>query len=331
VRRREFIGLIGSAAVACPLSTRAQQGERLRRIGVLFNTHPSSLPAVQPLWDAFIAGLRDAGWVEGRNLTIEARFAAGKDERFAEFAAELVALNVEVIVALAGSAASEAAKRATSAIPIVFVGVSHPIESGFAVSLARPGANLTGISSQLGDVGGKIVDLLREIRPDLARLAIMWQPANSGSLQAHKDMEAVASRLGLSLVSLPLKTSEDVERALATIVQAQPQALLVHPTPLVGRSAKRITAFAIAQRLPTISGGSFLVHEGLLMSYGPDGLAYFRRAAHYVDRLLRGEKAAEMPVEQPTKFQLVINLKTAKSLGLTIPPSLLVRADEVIE
>jgi putative ABC transport system substrate-binding protein len=331
MRRREFIALLSGGAVAWPLSARAQKRERLRRIGVLGILPPSSSPAAQLLWSAFIAGLRDAGWEEGRNLTIEARWAGGKSERFSEFAAQLVALDVEVIVALGSSTATEAAKRATSAIPIVFVGVNAPIELGFAASLARPGANLTGVSNQILGLGDKDVDLLREIRPDLARLAVMWEPSNPGSLRAQKGMEAVASRRGLSLVSLPIGTADDVERAFATIVQQQPEALLLHATPIVAQHVKQIVAFAIAQRLPTIGNFNPLVREGLLMSYAPDHAVIWRRAGHYVDRLLRGEKAAEMPVEQPTKFQLVINLKTAKALGITIPQSLMVRADEVIE
>jgi len=331
MRRREFIGFLGSAAVARPLSARAQRGERLRRIGLLGPHPPSSLPAAQPLWDGLIAGLRDAGWEEGRNLTIEARWAGDKSERYAELAAELVALNVEVIVAFASSQATEAAKRATSSIPIVFAGISNPLENGFVASLARPGANVTGVSNQQGDLTDKLVELLWEIRPDLARLAMMWEPVNSGSLQGHKDMEAATSRLGLSLLSLPMEKADDVERAFATIVQQQPQALLIHPTPIIIIRAKQIIAFAIAQRLPTISAFNPFVREGVLISYGPDGPAIMRRSAHYVDRLLRGAKAAEMPVEQPTKFELVINLKTAKALGLTTPPTLLARADEVIE
>jgi putative tryptophan/tyrosine transport system substrate-binding protein len=331
MRRREFIGLLGSAAVAWPLSARAQRGERLRRIGVLANTHPSSSPGAQLTWDAFIAGLRDAGWVGGRNLTIEARWADGKDERFAEFAAELVALNVDVIVALGSTTATEAAKRATSAIPIVFVGISHPIESGFAATFARPGANLTGLANQLGDLWGKIMDLLREIRPDLARIAVMWEPVNSGSFQGHKAIDEVTSRVGMSLVSLPIGMADDVERAFATIVQEQPQVLVLHPTPIIFLQAKQIIAFAIAQRLPTFSPVSSHARQGGLISYGPDLTVIWARGAHYVDRLLRGEKAAEMPVGQPTKFQLVINLKTAKALGLEITASLLARADEIIE
>jgi ABC-type uncharacterized transport system substrate-binding protein len=331
MRRREFIGLIGSAAVAWPLSARAQQGEHLRRIGVLGIVPPSASPGAQLVWDAFIAGLRDAGWVEGRNLTIEARWAGLKSEQYAEFAAELVALNVEVIVALGSSSATEAAKQATSAIPIVFASVSHPIESGFVASLARPGGNVTGVSNQVGDLGDKQVEFLREVRPDLARLAIMWEPANPGSFQGHKGAEAAASRRGLSLVSLPIEKVDDVERAFATIVQAQPHALLLHPTPIINLQRTQIIAFAIAQRLLTISSLSVHAREGVLISYAPDLPAIVRRAADYVDRLLRGAKAAEMPVEQPTKFELVINLKTAKALGLTVPPSLLIRADEVIE
>src|SRR5829696_9507367 len=269
-------------------------------------------------------------WVEGRNLLIEGRYAAGRMERFAELAAELVALDVEVIVVLSGAQATQAAKRATSKIPIVFAGVD-PIASNFAASLARPGRNLTGVSNQLGDLVEKTVDLLRAFVPNLERVGLIWQPANSGSAQSQKDLDAAAPRLGLSVVSLELATPQDVERVFATVRETRPQVLIIHPTPVVSRVYKEIAAFAIAERLPTITGYSAYVREGLLMSYGPVLASIWRLAAHYTDQLLRGAQAADLPVQQPTEFELVLNLRTARAIGKEPPDTLLARADEVIE
>ena len=252
MRRREFITFLGGAAMAWPLAA-AQTAGTVRRIGVLAN-NPPSVPAIAPLWAAFIEGLRERGWVEGQNLSIEARWAAGRTERFSEFAAELVARDVEVIVVLAGSQATQVAQRATSTIPIVFAGISNPIEAGFVASLARPGGNVTGVSNQLGDIVEKWVELLRASVPDLHRLGLIWEPANPGSLQGHKDLEAVAPRLGLSVVSLPIAAPEDLKRVFAMVAEARPQALIVHPSAIVGRVHKEIIAFAIAERLPTITG-----------------------------------------------------------------------------
>jgi putative ABC transport system substrate-binding protein len=312
------------------LPSSAQTGGAIRRIGVLANLPPST-PVAAPLYAAFYAGLNERGWVEGRNLLIEGRYAAGRTERFAEFAAELVALDVEVIVVLGGSQATQAAKQATSKIPIVFAGISNPIESGFITSFARPGGNVTGVSNQLGDAAEKFVELLRVFVPNLERVGLIWQPANSGSAQGQKDLDAAAPRLGLSLVSLELAKPEDVERVFAAFKETRPQALVVHPTPIVGRVYKEIAAFAIAERLPSITGTSAYVREGLLMSYGPDVASQWRLAAHYIDQLLRGAKAAELPVQQPTRFELVLNLRTARAIGKEPPDTLLARADEVIE
>ena len=302
----------------------------MRRIGVLGN-NPPSLPIIVPLWAAFLAGLHERGWVEGRNIMIAGRWAAGRTELFAEFAAELVTLDVEVIVVLAGSQATQVAKQATSKIPIVFAGVATPVESGFVASLARPGGNVTGVSNQLGDILEKYVELLRAFAPSLQRLGLIWEPSNPGSAEGHKDFNAAAPRLGLSVVSLPLSTPLDIERVFAGLRETRPQALVVHPTPIVGRVYKEIAAFAIAERLPTITGNSAFAREGLLMSYGPDLASIWRLGAHYTDQLLRGAKAADLPVQQPTKFELVLNLRTARAIGKEPPDTLLARADEVIE
>jgi putative ABC transport system substrate-binding protein len=263
---------------------------------------------------------------------IEGRWAAGRTERFAEFAAELVALDVEVIVVIGGTQATQAAKHATSKIPIVFAGVGDPIASGLIASLARPGGNITGVSNQLTDVWGKTVELLRAYVPNLERVGLVWEPANSGSAQGQKDLDAAAPRLGLSVISLELASPGDVERIFAAVREARPQALFIHATPIVGRVYKEIAAFAIAENLPTITGNSLFAREGgLLMSYGPDFGLQWRLAAHYADQLLRGAKAADLPVQQPTKFEFVLNLRTARALGKEPPDTLIARADEVIE
>jgi putative tryptophan/tyrosine transport system substrate-binding protein len=332
MRRRHFLLCLSAGGAAWSLPSLSQTGGgAMRRIGVLAN-NPPSMPVAAPLYAAFYAGLNERGWVEGRNLLIEGRYAAGHTQRFGEFAAELAALDVEVIVVLGGTQATQAAKQATSKIPIVFASISNPIESGFITSFARPGGNLTGVSSQLGDLAAeKFVELLRSFAPNLERVGLIWQPANSGSAQGQKDLDAAAPRLGLSVVSIPLHTPGDVERVFATVREMRPQALVIHPTPIVGRVYKEIAAFAIAERLPTITGNSAFAREGLLMSYGPDWAAQWRLAAHYTDQLLRGAKAAELPVQQPTKFELVLNLRTARALGMEPPDTLLARADEVIE
>jgi putative ABC transport system substrate-binding protein len=279
MRRRDFMA--GAATLGAVLPSLAQTGGRaMRRIGVLANNPPSA-PAAAPLYAAFYGGLNERGWIEGRNILIEGRYAAGRTERFAEFAAELVTLDVEVMVVLAGSQATQVAKQATSKIPIVFSGVANPVESGFVASLARPGGNVTGVSNQLGDILEKYVELLRAFAPSLQRLGLIWEPSNPGSAGGYKDFDAAAPRLGLSVVSLPLSTPGDVENVFAALRETRPQALVVHPTPIVtGRLYKEIAAFAIAEGLPTITGNGVLAREGLLMSYGPDFASQWRLAAH---------------------------------------------------
>jgi putative ABC transport system substrate-binding protein len=260
---------------------------------------------------------------------IEGRYAAGRTERFSEFATELVALAVGVIVVLGGTQAAQAAKHATSKIPIVFAGVGDAVGLGLVDSLARPGGNLTGVTYE--SVVEKHVDLLRAFVPNLERVGSIWQPSNPGYWQWQKDLDAVAPPLGLSVVSIPLDTTGDLGRVFAAVRGSRPQALLILQTPVVGRVYKEIAAFAIAERLPTITTSNVFAREGLLMSYGSDLGSIWRVAAHYTDQLLRGAKAAELPVQLPTRFEFVLNLRTARALGLTIPPTLLARADEVIE
>ena len=282
-----------------------------------------------PLYAAFHAGLNERGWVEGRNILIEGRYAAGRTERFSEFAAELVALDVEVIVVLGGTQAAQAAKHATSKIPIVFAPVADAVGLGFVVSLARPGGNLTGVSIEA--FVEKHLDLLRAFIPNLERVGSIWQPSNPASWQWQKDLGAAATSLDLSVASIPLDTIGDLERVFASVRETRPQALLIIQTPIVGRVYKELAAFAIAERVPTITTSNVFAREGLLMSYGSDLGSIWRLAAHYTDQLLRGAKAADLPVQLPTRFEFVLNLRTARALGLTIPPTLLARADEVIE
>ena len=327
MRRREFIA-VSAALIVAPPRSRAQG--KPRRIGYLGGTPPLSDPASKRFRAAFLEGLRQYGWVEGQNLLIEDRWVEGHTERYGRYAEELVSRSdIELIVA-AGSQATIEAKTRTTTIPILMLFVSHPVGAGFVASLARPGGNVTGISGQLGDIE-KSFELLRELVPDLHRVFVLWQSDNPGSRLGFENYSKLATRLGLSLSSASLSTVSDLEPALASIAADLPQALHVHPVPVAFRRRQQIATFAATQRLPTLGDASDFARDGLLLSYAPDSATIFRRAGFYVDRLLRGVKAAELPVEQPTKFELVINLRTAKSIGLTIPPSLLARADELIE
>jgi putative ABC transport system substrate-binding protein len=333
MRRRQLL-LTGPAAIAWmavrPALPQQATGGRPRRIGGLSNLAPSD-PAAKRTWTAFLEGLREYGWVEGQNLLIEGRWVEGHTERYGPYAAELVSRgDIEVIVAV-GTQATRETKTRTTTIPIVMVYVNDPVGAGLVASLARPGGNITGIAGQFNEMQEKTVELLRELVPDLHRVFVLWQPDSPGSQQGFEELNKLATRLGLTLSSAPLATDGDLEPALASIAADLPQGLVVHAIPVAFRRRREIAAFAAAQHLPTVAFASELARTGLLLSYGPDIAPMYRRAGFYVDRLLRGAKAAELPVEQPTKFELVINLKTAKAIGLTIPESFLLRADEVIE
>jgi putative ABC transport system substrate-binding protein len=333
MKRRQLL-VTAPAAIAWmalrPALSEHASGGRPRRIGGLFGQARSD-PAEMRFWAAFLEGLREYGWVEGRNLLVEGRWAEGQPERFGPYAAELVSRgDIEVIVAV-GTQATREAKTRTTTIPIVMIYTYDPVGVGLVASLARPGGNITGTANQLNDMLEKAVEVLRELVPDLHRLFVFWHSTNPGSRHAFDELNKLATRLDLTLSSASLETDADLEPALASIAADQPQGLLVHSIPLTFRHRQEIAAFAAAQHLPTTGGASGFARDGLLFSYAPDIAPMFRRAGFYVDRLLRGAKAAELPVEQPTKFELVINLKTAKTLGLTVPPSLLARADEVIE
>jgi putative tryptophan/tyrosine transport system substrate-binding protein len=326
MRRREFITLLGSAAAAWPLTARAQQPAKLPTIGILGSATPE---AQGQWWAAFVERLRVLGWIDGRNVAIEYRWAEGRSERYAEIAGEFVRLNVDVIVTT-GTAAVAAAKRATPVIPIVFASAGDPVGTGLVVSLARPSGNVTGLSLQQTDIAAKRLELLREVVPGLRRVAIL---ANIGSAAAVLDMnevEATTRTLGLEATTLQIRRAEDIAPVFDAI-KGRAEALYVVIDPLINSNRIRINSLALGARLPTMHSFKEPVEAGGLMSYGPNFLDLHRRAAEFVDKILRGAKPGDIPVEQPTKFDLVINLATAKALGLTVPPTLQARADEVIE
>jgi putative tryptophan/tyrosine transport system substrate-binding protein len=326
VRRREFITLLGGAAAAWPLSARAQQPGKLPTIGFLGSTTPTT---ESDRVAAFVQRLRELGWIDGRNVAIEFRWAQGHTERFAEIATELLKLKVDVVVTY-GTAPVIAAKQATSVIPIVFAIAGDPVGNGLVASLARPGGNVTGLSAQITDLAGKRLELLREVVPGLRRLAILADVGSPAVVLEMGEVQAAARMLGLIAATLEIRQAEDIAPAFDAL-KGRADALYVPPAPLGNTNRVRINALALGARLPTMHGSREDIEAGGMMSYGPNFSDLFRRAADYVDKILRGAKPADLPVEQPTKFEMVINLKTAKALGLEIPPTLLARADEVIE
>jgi putative ABC transport system substrate-binding protein len=325
MKRREFITLVGGATAAWPLPARAQQSGKLPTIGFLGAT--TTLNQSQMV-AAFVGRLREFGWIEGRTVTIEYRLAEGRPERFAEIAAEFVRLKVDVIVTLGGAVL--AAKQATSVIPIVFAAASDPVGSGLVASLARPGGNITGLSAQTPDLAGKRVELLREVVPGLHRLAILTNVDYPAAMLEMGEAQAAARTLGLKVATLEIRSAKDIVPAFEALTGGA-DALYVCIDPLLNTNRIRIITLANIARLPMMSGFRENVEAGGLMSYGPDNRDLFRRAAEFVDKILRGAKPADIPIEQPTKFDFVINLTTAKALGLEVPPTLLARADEVIE
>ena len=322
--RRDFITLLGGA-FAWPLAARAQQAGKLPTIGFLGTTTPSA-------WSQWVAALvqrlRDFGWIEGRTIAVEYRWAEGRDERFVEIAAEFVQLKVDVIVT--SGTALLAVKQATSVIPIVFAVANDPVGSGFVASLSRPGGNITGLSLQSTDLAGKRLELFREVVPDLRRLAIMAHVGNPGAVLELAEVQAAARALGLEVATLEIRRAEDIAPAFEAL-NGRVDALYIETDALIFTHRIRINTLALAARLPTMHSVRAYVEAGGLMSYGPNYTDLFRRAGELVDKILRGAKPADIPVEQPTKFDLVINLTTAKALGLEVPPTLLARADEVIE
>jgi putative tryptophan/tyrosine transport system substrate-binding protein len=324
MRRREFITLVGSAAVTWPLAVRAQQAAKLPTIGFL----GADAVAFGPWTAAFVARMRELGWVEGRTIAIEYRWSEGRPERYAEIAAEFVRLKVDVIVTV-GSAVP-IVKQATTVIPIVFAVGIDPVGSGLVASLPKPGGNVTGLSLQANDLAGKRLEFLREVVPKLHRLAIMFNVGNAQPVLEMRDTQAAARTLGLEVAPLEIRRAEDIAPAFQAL-KTQADALYVAVDQLVAANRTRILTFALGARLPTVFSTRDFVKAGALMSYGPNYSDLFRHSADYVDKILRGTKPGDIPVEQPTKFELVINLTTATALGLTIPESFLLRADEIIE
>ena len=329
MNRREFFTVFGGTAVAWPIVALAQQPEKLPLIGYL---SPGS-SAIGPLarHDAFQEGLRELGYVEGKNVAIAYRFANGNFDRLADLAAELVRLKVDVIVSVV-TQASLAAKNATSTIPVVMVSVGDPVGSGLVPGLARPGANVTGTSAMAAEVIGKSLQLLKEAVPNLSRVAVLWNPGNAvfqgQILTATKD---AARGLAVELQTFGVRGPDEFDGAFAAMTNGHAGALLVLPDPMLAFHERRIVDLANERRLPSMYGLRDHAAAGGLMAYGPDYAQIYRRAAAYVDKILKGAKPADLPIEQPTKFVFVINLKTAKTLGVEIPPQLLARADEVIE
>jgi len=325
MRRREFISLLGGAA-AWPFAARAQQPGKVRTIGFLGAATPSGASQ----WvAAFVLRLRELGWIEGRTLAIEYRWAEGDNNRLAEIAAEFVRLNVDVILTW-GTASVLAVKRATSVIPIVFASTGDPVGTGLVASLARPGGNVTGSSNQAPDVAGKRLELLREFVPGLRHLAILANIGSPIGVLQTSEAQAAARALGLDVTALEIARAQDITPALESL-KGRAQALYIVSEPLVFTHRIRIHTLALAARLPTMHDYREYVEAGGLMSYGPNRLDLFRRAADFVNKILRGVKPADLPVEQPTKFDFVLNVTTARALGLRLPESLLLRADEVIE
>jgi putative tryptophan/tyrosine transport system substrate-binding protein len=326
MRRREFITLLGGVAAAWPLAARAQQPAKLPTIGYMGPNTPSVDSYRLP---AFVQRFGELGWIEGRTVTIEYRWAEGRSEHLAEIAAEFVQRKVDVILT-AATPSTVAAKQATSTIPIVFAAVGDPVGTGIVASLARPGGNVTGMSLQQTDSADKRLELLREVIPGLRHLAIMANGGNPAAVLDMREAEAIAHTVGLEAVTSEIRRPEDIVPAF-DVFKDRVEALYVCNDPLAVTNRVLISTSALDARLPTMFGGREYIEVGGLMSYSASFPDLFRRAADFVDKILRGAKPADLPVQQPTQFELVINLKTAKALGLTVPPMLLARANEVIE
>src|SRR5262245_43617338 len=329
MKRREFITLFGGATAAWPFAARAQQRERVRRIGVLMPLAADD-PEGQVRITAFAQGLQELGWSVGRNLRLDYRWAAGDADRLRSHAAELVALAPDIILA-SGTSTVGPLLRATRTVPIVFAGVADPVGAGYVGSLARPGGNATGFTTFEYSLGGKWLEVLKEIAPGVKRAAVLRDSAlaaGSGQLGA---IQAVAPSVGVEVTPVDVRDAGEIERAVVAFARSPNGGLIVPASGLVIVHRDLIIMLAARHKLPAVYYYSFFVTAGGLVSYGPDPHDQYRRAAGYVDRVLKGEKPADLPVQAPTKYELAINLKTAKALGLEVPPSLLARADEVIE
>jgi putative ABC transport system substrate-binding protein len=329
VRRRKFFALLGGAAAAWPLAARAQQTERVRRIGVLMNLAADDTEA-QARLAAFLQGLQELGWTVGRNVQIDYRWGAADPDRIRKSAPELVALAPDVIMATS-SPATAALLQTTRTVPIVFVQVADPVGAGLVASLAQPGGNATGFSVFEYGISVKWLELLKEVAPRVTRAAILRDPTIAAGIGQMGAMQGVAPGFGVELHPLGVRDAGEIERVIAAFARSANGGLIVTASPLTVVHRELIISLAVRHRLPAVYPLRFFVTDGGLVSYGPDSIDPYRRAAGYVDRILKGEKPADLPVQAPTKYELVINLKTAKTLGLEVPPTLLARADEVIE
>ncbi|MBR1133111.1 ABC transporter substrate-binding protein [Bradyrhizobium iriomotense] len=327
MERRDFITLLGAAVFASSTMARAQQSMKVYRIGFLGSSVTAQTEA---FYEALLGRLRELGYAEGRNLIVERRFTEGRNERYHSLATEFVNLKVNLIVA-PGTVAAQAAKEATSIIPIVTVVVGDPVGSRLIASLDRPGGNVTGMSSSSSDLTAKELQLLNEIVPHLSRVAVLFNPTSKLHAVLLKELEVAATILRVRLQSFSVRAPDEIESAFERMAKDSVEALIILDDPLMAVQSRGIVELATLQRLPTISTERSYAEAGSLLSYGASFPDLFRRAATYVDKILRGAKPADLPVEQPTKFEMVINLKTAKTLGLVIPSILLARADEVIE
>jgi putative ABC transport system substrate-binding protein len=329
IKRRQFITLIGGAAVAWPLGAHAQQGAPMRRIGVLMNLASDDAEA-QARLAAFHQGLQQLGWTVGRNVQIDYRWGAGNADRIRKFAAELVALAPDVILST-GSPSVAALQQATRTVPVVFVTVVDPVSSGFVDSLARPGGNITGFALYEYSISGKWLALLKEIAPGMTRAAVIRDPATTAGGGQLGVIQAVAPSVGAEVTPVNVRDAGEIERAITAFARSPNGGLIITGSTLAAVHRDLIVTLAAQHKLPAVYPYRYFVVAGGLISYGPGLVDQYRDVARYVDRILRGEKPADLPVQHPTKYELVINLKTAKALGLTVPDSLLARADEVIE
>jgi putative tryptophan/tyrosine transport system substrate-binding protein len=323
MRRRDFLGVLGGAAAVWPLAARAQQSTRIRRIGVIMGDFDSASRI-----EAFKSGWPALGWVEGRNVQIDYHLTAADPESFRTHAAALVAANPEVILA-AGTSVLAAVRQATQSIPIVFVGISDPEGAGVVASLSRPGGNLTGFANFEPAIGGKWLQTLKEVAPNMTRVAVLRNPDGLKRLMA--TMEALAPSLGVEVRECAARSADEIARVLGSVAGRPDTGLIMMPDPILTISGRAVIDWAATNRVPALYPFRSIVADGGLMCYGVDLADQMRRAAFYIDRILKGEKPADMPVQAPTKFELVINLRTAKALGLNVPPHLLTGADEVIE
>jgi putative ABC transport system substrate-binding protein len=312
---------------ALNFSVEAQQSGKVPRIGFLIVDSPS---AASTRVEAFKEGLQELGYVEGKNITIDYRYAEAKADRLPQLASELVRLKIDVLVTGGGNQVAIAAMKATGTIPIVMTNVADPVGSGFVASLARPGGNVTGLTSVTYDLSGKRLELIKDTLPKVGRIAVLYDPSDRAKVIEFKEMQAAAASFAVQLQSLEVRRAEDFESAFKTGSRARAEALIVLPTTVTNTHRKPIIHLAVDNRLPAIYPDREFVDGGGLMSYGPIYADLWRRAATYVDKILKGAKPAYLPVEQPTKFELVINLKTAKQIGVTIPPRVLARADKVV-